>query len=145
MLRVARLPKVRAEIQAAFLPIWIEMKMLPNRVGDRKALAAALRILFPDQSGGAVMHLYRGASALERRHHRYGFSWTKEIDRARDFADHWRRTEKGGVILETFAASNAVLLEREQDDGYYPEAEVVLDPFKLERVRVVERLPSLFL
>jgi hypothetical protein len=42
MIKVARLPRVTPEIQAAFLGIWIESKMLPLRVGNRRVLANAL-------------------------------------------------------------------------------------------------------
>lgn len=51
---VARLPGVSAEIQQAFIPIWVEHKMLPLTVGDRRVLADALQVLLPgNYAGGA--------------------------------------------------------------------------------------------
>jgi hypothetical protein len=78
MVKVARLPRVISEIQAAFHAIWVESKMLPLRVGDRRALASALRILFPCDYSGPPITLYRGTSGGERRRRLYGFSWTTD-------------------------------------------------------------------
>jgi len=77
------------------------------------------------------------------------------VDRAiaRSFAEHWsgighpdeiRAKEMshswgGGIVLEALAPAEAVLLIREAED-YYDEGEVVVDPFKLEKVTVAERL-----
>jgi hypothetical protein len=47
MMKVARLEKVTSEIQAAFVPIWVEHKRLPCTVGDRSIMAKALRVLMP--------------------------------------------------------------------------------------------------
>lgn len=142
MLRVARLQAVSPEIRAAFLGVWIESKMLPLKVGDRRALAQALRVLMPSSYSGPALKLYRGAGARERRCRLYGFSWTTNLEIARDKFAAERRVRTGGsVVLETTAPSEAILLVRE-DENYYDEGEVVVDPFKLSRVRVVERLPE---
>ena len=143
MLRVARLPGVSEAIHAAFLRVWIETKMLPLVVGNRRVLAEALRVLFPPPKCERPIRLYRGARAFERRRHIYGFSWTTRVETARHFADRWRESGDSGVVLETLAPPTAVLVEREETDGYYSEGEVVVDPFKLSTVAVVERLPSL--
>jgi hypothetical protein len=138
MMRIAKLPAVSAEIQAAFLNVWAGSKMLPLRVGDRPVLARALRILMPGDYRGTAFQIYRGASWQERRRRRYGFSWTRHREVARRFADHWEPTF-GGVVLETLAQPDAVLLLRE-DENYYDEGEIVIDPFRLGKVTVVERL-----
>lgn len=142
MLSIGRLPPVTAEVQSAFLQVWIETKMLSLSVGHRPTLAKALRVLLP--AGDSVpdpVRLYRGASALERRRRLYGFSWSKDAEVARGFAEHWQKSENGGVILQTDAPAAAVLHARAAE-GYYDEGEVVVDPFKLGRVAVMERLPS---
>jgi hypothetical protein len=165
MMRVARLPGVNAVIQAAFLNIWIESNMLPLRVGDRPALARALRLLMPCDYRGPPMRLYGGANWQERVRHRYGFSWTQNPVIARGFAAAraWppmaeqhhdaaapskfsaafaRETE--GVVLGILAPAEAILLLREEE-GYYDEGEVVVDPFKIGPVTVTERVrPSPF-
>ena len=45
------------------------------------------------------------------------------------------------MLLETVAEPGTVHLRRE-DEGYYDESEVVVDPYRLGRVRVLARLPS---
>jgi hypothetical protein len=140
MLRVSKLRGVSDGIHSAFLPIWIESKTLPLKVGHRPTLAAALRVLMPPSYNGPRLRLYRGATAGERRRRLYGFSWTTRIDVARNkFAAQYQDWD-GSVVLETVAPPDAILLLRE-DEKYYDEGEVVIDPFKLSRVDVVERMP----
>lgn len=141
MRRVARLDMVSDQIRAAFLNIWIEHKMHPLEVGNRPVLARALRVLLPRQKNAGPLQLYRGANASERRRRLYGFSWSTNRDIARGFAEHWQRGTVGGVVLETLATPEAILHLREPED-YYDEAEVVVDPFKLGKVKVAEHLPA---
>ena len=149
MQRVAKFERVSPEIQDAFVSIWIESKMLPLRVGNRPVLAEALRVLMPGASVTSPMTLYRGASHHERRYRRYGFSWTTDLAWARKFAANWAQPVPaltgmtgpayGGVVLQTEAPPEAILLVR-PPEGYYDEGEVVVDPFALNAVKVVERL-----
>ena len=106
------------------------------RVGNRAVLARALRLLLPRNYLGGPLTLYRGASFRERHYGTYGFSWTTDRAIAQNFAERYKID--GGVLLETVATPEAVLLVRRPED-YYDEGEVVLDPFRLGRVRVVER------
>src|SRR4051812_31902811 len=89
MIRASRLSVVSPEIQAAFLNIWIESKMLPLRVGNRRVLADALRILMRSQCPGGSIRVYRGTGWRERQYRQYGFSWTRDQEMARQFARHW--------------------------------------------------------
>ncbi|MYZ47322.1 hypothetical protein [Propylenella binzhouense] len=141
MRAVARLPIVSDEIRAAFLPVWIEHKMLPLKVGHRPTMAAALRMLLPSNHSGGPIHIFRGTRAQERRRRLYGFSWSSRIDVARGFAEHWAELAGGAVVLEALAHSSAILLVREEE-GYYDEGEIVIDPFRLGSVTVAERLPN---
>jgi hypothetical protein len=103
---------------------------------------AKRRVLMPRNDRPAEsLRLYRGAGWQERRRRLYGFSWTTRLNHARSFAEHWRQGQSGGVILETLAPPDAILLVRD-DEGYYDEAEVVVDPFRLGKVTVCERLPA---
>jgi hypothetical protein len=150
MTSIARLQSVTPEVKEAFVGVWVERKMLPLSVGNRRVLADALRILLPCGYSGSPLVLYRGACEGERRRRLYGFSWTTEVGVARKFTEHWAQAQAmadaslkldGGVILKTTAAAEAVLLIREPCD-YYDEGEVVVDPFRLGRVELVERLRS---
>ena len=64
MMKIGKLPSVNSEIQAAFLRVWIESKMLPLKVGDRRVLADALHILMRAGYTGAPLTLYRGTSTM---------------------------------------------------------------------------------
>jgi hypothetical protein len=44
-----------------------------------------------------------------------------------------------GVILQTLAPPEAILLIRPPED-YYDEEEVIVDPFRLGKIKVIERL-----
>jgi len=140
MTKVAKLPKVSRKIQEAFLPIWIESKMLPLRVGSRRVLANALRVLMP-ATYKRGLKLYRGTSSAEHSRHIYGFAWTTDVAVARKFAAHWAipHFNSEGVVLEALAPPRAILLIRKPED-YYDEGEVVVDPFRLGKVELVERM-----
>lgn len=138
MLQVGRLSSVNAEIQAAFLRIWVESKHMPLAVAHRPTMAKALHVLMPPIPLAEPLTLFRGTSALERSRRLYGFSWTTRREIAERFAEQARLSEAGAVLLETRAEPGAVHLRREDED-YYDEAEVVVDPYRLGRVRVVAR------
>lgn len=135
--RVVRLSVMSPQIQQAFLEIWIASNTLPLRVGSRRVLAGALRLLLPGGYYGEPLVLFRGAGGMEGIKRSYGFSWTTDRTIARKFAERWR--DPNGVVFETLAPPNAVLLIR-KPENHYDEGEVVVDPFRLKRVRVVERL-----
>jgi len=140
---VAKLPRVSPEVQAAFVAVWIESKNLPLSVGNRPVLARALRVLLPGGYYGPPLMLYRGTGRHERRRRLYGFSWTIELAVARKFAERWATPVPGvvteGVILQTLAPPEAIMLIRQPED-YYDEEEVVADPFLLGKINVIERL-----
>jgi hypothetical protein len=108
MVKIAKLPRLTPSVQAAFLGIWIESKMLSRRVGNRRVLSAALRVLLPPVNySGPPLLLYRGARGQERRRRLYGFSWTMDLAVARGFAKPWAEPVPGpvreGIILQTLA------------------------------------------
>jgi hypothetical protein len=144
MLKVARLQRVSQQVQQAFVSVWVEHKMLPLAVADRPILAKALRVLMPGGYTGASLTLYRGAIARERSRRMYGFSWTTDITVARKFAEHWASPglSSSGVLLQTEVLPAAVLLTREPED-YYDEGEVVVDPYLLGKVRLIETVSGI--
>ena len=90
--------------------------------------------------------IYRGAGSHERRRH---------IDVARKFAgkeavpaikvtsaNHTIEAlcpALEGVILQTLAPPEAILLIR-KPEKYYDEEEVIVDPFRFGKIKVIERL-----
>ena len=138
---VAKLAGVTEEVQSAFLWIRVESKHLPLDIGNRRVCADGLRVLMPAEYLGPPLTLYRGTIAQERRHRRYGFSWTLDVAVARKFASKWTQEalSSEGIVLKTLARPEAILLVR-QPVNYFDEGEVVVDPFQLDKVDVVERL-----
>jgi hypothetical protein len=139
--KVVELGSVRPEIQTAFVPIWVRHKALPRAVRDRRVMADALRLLMPGRYAGPALTLFRGADSIERRHHRYGFAWSTDLPIARNFAQQRAHPALGmeGVVLRTLAPPNAVLLVRLPGDSF-DEGEVVVDPFRLGKIEIVERV-----
>jgi hypothetical protein len=141
---IARLKQVTPEVQDAFLTAWIEHKHIPLSVGHRPVCAAALRVLLPRNYSGPPLMLYRGTRHSERTRRLYGFSWTTDVAIARHFAANWEHPElkppMRGVVLQTLAP-DAVLLMRKPED-FYDEGEVIVDPFRLHRIRTVSLAPS---
>ena len=135
----ARLQGTTDEIRNEFLSVWIMAKGLSSFGTDRWALAYALRVLLPRQSQ-TQLRIYRGTSFNERRKHIYGFSWTAQADVARRFAERLREFEDGAVVLETVASTQAILQRIDGTGTSFDESEVIVDPFKLRSVRVMERL-----
>lgn len=124
----------------AFQNLWIEHKGLPRSVGSRPLMAKALRHLLPSPRPlPGLLTVYRGTTLYERRRRLYGFSWSTSREIARGFPERWGKTPFGGLVLSTELSPDAVLLDR-QDDDYYAERELVDDPYRLGRVKVVERL-----
>jgi hypothetical protein len=100
----------------------------------REPCRAALRLLLPGGYSGPPLTLYRGTTNHERRRRLYGLSWTTDAAIARRFAEHWAKAVPGayfeGLVLQTMAEAEAILLVRQPQD-YYDEAEVVVDPYRL--------------
>lgn len=140
MVRIAKLTAVPPEIRNAFLDVWIQHKHLPLKVGHRPTMAAALRVLFTGlPRPPEPITLFRGASAQEPRRRLYGFSWSTDIAIARDkFAEPRRVRDGGSVLMRTVAPPEAVLLVRTLAN-FYDEGEVIVDPYRLGRIEVVER------
>lgn len=89
----------------------------------------------------APLHLYRGADAIERSRRLYGFSWTTELNIARQFANRWKKSVGGGVVLETLAPPQAIFNVR-ADPLHFDESEIIVDPYVLKAVTVTARIAS---
>jgi hypothetical protein len=136
---VAKAEKVSPAIRDAFLTIWIEHKNLSLRIGQRPTVAGGLRVLMPRNYQGGPLRIYRGAVARERKVGYYGFSWSTDQAVAHAFAK--KRQTLGGIVLSTVAPPDAILLHLE-NENVYDEREVVVDPYLLGKVAVVERIEA---
>jgi hypothetical protein len=136
---VGKLGDIPPESKHAFETIWVESKGFSKKVTDRRVISRALEKLLPGGSVPDGSTIYRGARASERRGPRYGYSWTTELEIARSFAEGYRQPY-GSVILATIVPPKGIFLVRRRGD-WWDEGEVVVDPFALTSVSVVERLP----
>jgi hypothetical protein len=108
-------------------------------------MAAALRILMPGNYTGKPLTLFRGAESSER-HRCPGFSWSLKVAHARKFAErHIYRDEyvvETGDLFRTVAPPEAVLLadnlDIDRDHRFGGLVEVVVDPFRLNKVTLLE-------
>jgi hypothetical protein len=53
----------------------------------------------------------------------------------------YRLTMDDGAVLRTVVPASAILLVRKRED-YYDEEEVVVDPYKLAKIEIIERLSA---
>ena len=139
MTKVGKLPAVGRDIQEALLSVWVERKNLALDVGNRRVLLNALRRLMPCDYKGPALTLYRGTRGGERRRHIYGFSWSTDLVTARKFTERWVQGETGAIVLQATVSADAILLVRNPED-YYDEGEVVVDPFRIGKVKLLERI-----
>ncbi|HEV2596233.1 MAG TPA: hypothetical protein VGU01_13640 [Sphingomicrobium sp.] len=138
--RISRLSSIQSAVKDEFMQVWVESKLMGLTAGDRKTLVHALRLLFPASACPTVpLQVYRGAGALERKRAAYGVCWTSDPSVARTFADEYQHWPSGSVILSAVVPPAGVIMIRDNVPGYYEESEVVVDPFMLENIRVIER------
>ena len=140
--RRGRVPRATRE---AFLQIFLTYgERLRQDAGDDLVLLDALRVLLPRYKGPSVT-LYRGESAMNRRHRRYGSSWSSLCDVALGYAEagDYRRSKGGSVLLVTRAPRLAILCAPALVDNRYGEQEYVVDRRCLRSVDVEERFSQL--
>lgn len=129
---------VPAEIQEAFLSMYVQRKQLAFQIDNPAALIRLLRTFLPTNYSGPALDVYRGASRREMLTGRYGVSWTTDPSVAEDFAIQSKRSGPA-VVFRATAAPAAVLLVR-PNLGSYDESEVILDPSKLDNITAIQTL-----
>jgi hypothetical protein len=138
---MAKLPRPSTEFQSYCFDLWLRHgDHLRDLTKGTNVLAVGLRVLLPPYTGPALM-IYRGDSWINRCRRTYGPSWTSSIEVARHFAsDTSMVTCAGGsVLLETLAPADAIVCAPGEIDDRYGEREIVVEPRRLGKVKVVER------
>ncbi len=121
----------------AFLAFWKEH-------GDAVRLShphllSELHKLLPAYRGGQ-MRLYRGDTFRNYKRRVHGVSWSASREEATDFAiEHATWFKDGGVLLETVAPADAIVCALCEFDDEFNEAEYVVNPLRLQDVRMVRR------
>lgn len=117
--------------------------LLRSETRDDLTYFKGLRVLLPSYDGPPVL-LYRGESANNRRHTRYGPSWSADKNVARSFAsDLSVAAIGGGVLLATVAEPAAIIAAPAILDDRYREQEYIVDRRFLSKVWVEERFPQI--
>lgn len=141
MREVAKLPRPSAEFQSSCFQLWLRNgDHFRDLTNGANVLAAGLRVLLPPYTGPALM-IYRGDSWFNRCRRTYGLSWTASIEVGRHFAADtiWRTCVGGSVLLETMAPADAIVCAPGLIDDRYAEQEIIVEPRRLGKVKVVER------
>lgn len=145
MKAIAPVP-VPEEFRDFFLSYWISHgDHIRGEVGDDLTLIAGLRALLPPYQGPAV-RLFRGDSMLNRRRRTYGLSWSSSREVADCFArSEYQLFEGGSVVLETWAAPEAIICAPARILENSVEEEYIVDRRRLSAVSVIARYPQLTL
>jgi len=133
------------EFRRVFLQIYLQSgDHISTEVGDDLALVDGLRSLLPVYDGPART-LYRGDSARNRRRRTYGAAWSASMDVALSYAatGMWRTFDGGSVLLEAFAAREAIVCAPGLLDDRYGEQEYIVDRRLLTAITVIERFSQM--
>jgi len=142
---VCRLNKLPSETREAFLQMFLELgTRLRLDTDDDLVLSDGLRKLLPPYSGPAVK-LFRGEGAMNRRHRRYGLSWSSDRSVALAYAEtgNWRCSTGGSVLLATLAPRASIICAPALIYDRYGEREFVVDRRRLKHISVEARFSQL--
>jgi hypothetical protein len=104
-------------------------------------MAARLRVLMPANYSGPPLTLYRGASQPRAPAPSLWFLLDHRCCHCPQVCGELRasRAQLGRRSAADAGVAEAILLVREPED-YFEEGEVVVDPYRLGKVRLLERL-----
>jgi hypothetical protein len=91
----------------------------------------------PEYSGSEIK-LYRGECKFLFESGLIGFCWTRDINKAEEFASGLNSEGAGGVLIECWAPKDAILSGPNSHSNYLGESEYTCNPFKIESVKVLK-------
>jgi hypothetical protein len=140
---LADMKNFSGKAQAAFLSIWIECgHHIRREVADDIVLLDALRRLLPTYDGPTV-RLYRGEPWKDFSVQRHGICWSSDQQAATIYARGLNAMPGGGgVLIETIAATDAVISQAATTGVCGWEFEYVVDRRRLEEIRVLAKFPE---
>ena len=143
LLRVAKLSEINAAAQQWFAAWWVPSgDILRDDVNDDLILIRALWKLLPGYVGPPVT-LYRGDSAMNRKHRTYGPSWSADLATADGFArGRWLNFQGGSVVLKAKVQPDAILFAPALNGDEFGEQEYIVDRRRLSGVTVIARYPA---
>jgi hypothetical protein len=135
-----RLGSVPAITRDGFVWPWAEFgDSLRDAAGTDLELINALWVMLPPYQG-PLIRLFRGESADNRKHRRYGACWSSKREVAEIFAsERASHYTNGTVLLETDAPADAIISATHLLHNDFGEFEHVVDRRRLTSVRVLKR------
>lgn len=116
---------------------------LRRKVNDDQLVLEVLKAFLPGYSGEGMV-LYRGERQDFYRSDKIGFCWTPDVEVAKKFARGLNAIESGGVLLEGFAPSQAILAEPNSHSAEtMKEYEYTCNSSLIENLKPVEFFPKL--
>jgi hypothetical protein len=143
--RLGDVKNLSKKARIAFLSIWIECAHhIRREVADDIVLLDALRRLLPPYQGPALV-LYRGETWREFSVQSYGMCWTSSRECAETFACALNAEyPDGGVLIETFAPTDAIISQAPTSGVCGWERQYVVDRRRLNEVRQLTKYPSAY-
>jgi len=129
----------------SFHDFWLERGWAIRRsVKKDRKLAKILKRLLPKIHYSARW-VYRGESLDDFKKGKVGFSWTEKKEIADNFAQHVNNFGSGGILLKAFASSDAILagLHPQNEIPVLREFEIIVNPFLLDEIEIIEVYPFL--
>jgi len=135
--------EVPDELRAALRLQWtVRGHRIRETVNDDDALATILRRSLPPYEGPPLI-VYRGERVEQAERGQVGFNWTSDRKVAEMFASGLCTLYPGGgVLLQAFAAVDAVISGSSAHSAYLGENELVVEPGRLTDVTVLARYPA---
>ncbi len=131
----------KAEPTEAFHSVWTyKGHRIREQINNDDVLRDALRVLLPPYSGPG-MKLYRGENLTRWKENNIGFGWTPHIDIGRMFAGGLNAIYTGGVLLEAYAPSEAIIAGPNEHSKSLDENEYVVDLTGIGNISNIESFP----
>ena len=111
---------------------------LRRKIRDDNLVLSVLVKVLPSYDGEGLV-LYRGECKFLYEGKKIGFCWTPKKKVARMFASGLNAIESGGVLLQAFAPSNAIISSpNDHSSKQMEEYEYTCNPNLLEDITVIE-------
>lgn len=123
--------------------VWIESGgHIRSKIRDDRLVLSVLRMVLPGFNGPGLI-LYRGECKFLFEQGLTGFCWSPDIAVAEVFARGLNALESGGVLLKTYAPTEAILAGPNQHSAnWLGENEYTCDPSLLIELEVLRHYPK---
>ena len=136
-------PKPSPGQKDQFAIYWVEAgHRIREQISDDRVLVNLLRRLLPPYQGGNLK-LYRGENLDRLTSNHIGFAWTSELCTAEMFARGLNAIKSGGVLLEGYFKSKAIISGPDAHSVYLGEKQFTIDPFISGEIVTLTKFPPI--